>query len=75
MEYTHYRVGALVYTVDNILDFDGRPDNVQKDSYVDTNYTKKRYGKQIRCTGRFYNNRGINKAKRYCRNLKSYNKE
>ena len=75
MKYTHYRKGNKVFTVDDKLEFDATPANMQKDLYVDTRYTKKRYGKQITCTGRFYNNRGINKAKRYCRNLKSYNKE
>jgi len=75
---THYRKGAIVYTVDGTLEFDGRPENGAFETiYTDSNYTKKRYNKKMSCVGRFYNNRGINAAKRYVRtnNLVSYNQD
>ena len=77
-KFTHYRKGAKVFAIDgDILEFNGTPENASKELYVDTAYTKKRYNKDVHCTGRFYNNRGINTAKRYVRknNLNSYNKD
>ncbi len=74
---THYRKGSKVFTVNGDVEFDGTPAKVSKELYVDNQYSKKRYNKTITCTGRFYNNRGINAAKRYVRknNLNSYTME
>ena len=74
---THYRKGAVVHTTSGEIEFDGRPEGVSKDLYVDTAYTKKRYNKNVSCVGRFYNNRGVNAAKRYVRKngLVSYNQD
>ncbi|MCP3899150.1 MAG: hypothetical protein GY707_05455 [Desulfobacteraceae bacterium] len=75
--FTHYRKGNKVYTVDDTLEFNGAPENMQKGLYNDSNVTYKRGKKSIKCTARFYVNRGVNKAKRYVRknNLNSYNKD
>ena len=63
-----YRKDAIVFNDEGNIEFDGRPEKGSGNAkYVDTAYSKKRYGKTISCVGRFYNDHGINKAKRYIR--------
>jgi len=68
---THIRKGAKVFTIEGTLEFNGTPENARKGLYDNTSVKYKR----CTCTARFYNNRGINRAKRYVRenNLVSRN--
>lgn len=75
-DYTHYRKGAKVYTVDgDTLEFNGTPENAGKEVYNDSYTENKRGTKIVKTNARYYVNRGINAAKRYVRSngLVSYN--
>lgn len=71
---THYRKGHQVFTVDGTLEFDERPVNAiaEKATFMQT----KMKGRS-NVIGQYYNNHGINKAKRYVRKngLVSFNKD
>jgi len=70
---THYRNGHLVFKVDGTLEFDGSPDNKSKLDFVNESGRSKKLKKSY--VGKYFVNKGINKAKRYVRknNLVSYN--
>lgn len=66
-ENTHYRDGNKVYTLDGTLEFNGAPENQQAGIWSLEGVTLKRGTTTTHCTGKYYINHGINKAKKYIR--------